>query len=91
MNRLSAKRCAGWLRFSSRTVSIKRARNTQQTARMAPSCITTSNSLPFSSLKSSSWPTMIRWPVLEIGRNSVSPSTMPRIRALNKTSMKIPE
>jgi hypothetical protein len=34
---------------------------------------------------------MIKWPVLEIGRNSVSPSTMPRIRALSNTSMKIPE
>jgi hypothetical protein len=31
------------------------------------------------------FPARIRWPVEEMGRNSVSPSTMPRMAALSKS------
>jgi hypothetical protein len=44
---------------------------------MAPSWITMSKTLPFSSFTPRRSETMIRWPVEEIGRNSVRPSTTP--------------
>src|SRR6185369_7853469 len=47
---------------------------------MAPVWIAMSKTLAFSSSKPSSDPARIRWPVLEIGRNSVSPSTTPSPR-----------
>src|SRR5579862_5158459 len=50
---------------------------------MAPSWIRTSNDLPkSSSSKPRKWPTSSRCPVEDTGRNSVTPSTMPRKIAL---------
>src|SRR5258706_443554 len=43
------------------------------------------NTFQRSSLASSNSPARIRWPVLEIGRNSVRPSTTPRTRALRRS------
>ncbi len=68
-----------------RATLSSRSRYSQTTARMAPDWMTISNSLPRSSLKSSRSPARIRWPVDEMGRNSVSPSTMPRMRALSRS------
>ena len=59
-----------------------RARNTHITARMEPSWITTSNTLPWLDSKLIQSPIRMRWPVLDTGMNSVSPSTMPRKKAL---------
>ena len=56
---------------------------------MAPSCMTTSNMLAKGSLNSMKWLTIMRCPVLLIGRNSVMPSTMPIIPALTRKSIKI--
>ena len=52
------------------------------TAKIAPVWIAMSNTLAFSPSKPSSEPARIRWPVLETGRNSVSPSTTPITAAL---------
>jgi hypothetical protein len=49
----------------------------------------TSKAFPRSSLKSSKSPTKIRCPVLEIGKNSVKPSTTPKITAFNNKSRSI--
>jgi hypothetical protein len=54
---------------------------------MAPDWMTISKSLPRSSLKLSRSPARIRCPVLEIGRNSVRPSTTPRMSALRSRMM----
>ncbi|KAG1217824.1 hypothetical protein G6F68_021692 [Rhizopus microsporus] len=59
-----------------------RARNTHITARMEPSWITTSNTLPSPDWKLIQSPTRMRWPVLDTGMNSVRPSRMPRMNAL---------
>jgi hypothetical protein len=45
-----------------------------------------SKALPRSSLKFKRSPTKIKCPVLEMGKNSVKPSTIPKIRALNKSN-----
>src|SRR5665213_699000 len=45
-----------------------------------------SKTLLLSSVKPSSEPARIRWPVLETGRNSVRPSTIPMIAALASSS-----
>ena len=58
------------------------ARNTHITAGMEPSWITTSNTLPWLDSKLIQSPIGMRWPVLDTGMNSVSPSTMPRKKAL---------
>jgi hypothetical protein len=52
------------------------------TARMAPVWMAMSNTLALASSKPSSAPARIRWPVLEMGRNSVRPSTTPMMAAL---------
>ena len=57
------------------------------TARMAPVWIAMSKTLAFSSSNPSSAPARIRWPVLEIGRNSVRPSTTPMIAALTSRTI----
>ena len=67
----------------------KRARYSQHTARMAPSWITMSKTLPFSSFRSSRSETMMRWPVEETGRNSVRPSTTPRTSAFTSGAISI--
>src|SRR2546422_2238834 len=59
----------------------RRARYSQITARTAPVWIAMSNTLPRSSFAPRRSLARIRCPVLEIGRNSVSPSTTPRISA----------
>ena len=80
---LSAKRCA---RGSLNECRQHRARSARGSTRSPPtsrrSGSTTSNTFAFSPCKPSRLPARIRWPVLEIGRNSVRPSTMPRIAAL---------
>ncbi len=48
----------------------------RSTAAIVPSCVTAVNAAPGSSQPRKAG-TMRRWPVLEIGRNSVSPWTMP--------------
>src|SRR5574341_1816826 len=47
------------------------------TARIAPSWMDMSTLVATSPLKPSQWPTRMRWPVEETGRNSVRPSTSP--------------
>src|SRR5919197_3573997 len=59
-----------------------RARYSHTTASIAPVWITTSKTLSRSPLAPSRSLTRMRCPVLEIGRNSVIPSTTPRINAL---------
>ncbi len=59
-----------------------RSRYSHITARIAPAWIAISNTLTFSPVKSSRLPARIRWPVEEIGRNSVKPSTRPMMIAL---------
>ena len=65
---------------------IRRWRYSQQTAIIAPNWIIISKALPRSSLKFNRSPTKIKCPVLEIGKNSVRPSTTPKMRALNKSN-----
>src|SRR6202050_3372998 len=52
---------------------------------MAANWITISKTSPFSSFQLRRLPTTIRCPVLETGRNSVSPSTTPSIKAFIAT------
>ena len=59
------KRRASRSRRSPMTTRPIFKRYSQATARMAPSCMTISNTLPFSSLNWSRSPTRIRWPVLD--------------------------
>ena len=80
---LQAKRCAEVLRFKPEIACHKRDRNNQHTAKMAPNWITISKILPRSSLKFNKSPTTIKCPVLDMGKNSVSPSTTPKIKAFN--------
>ena len=47
---------------------------------MVPSCVTAVNAAPGSSQPANAG-TMRRWAVLEMGRNSVSPCTIPRTMA----------
>src|ERR1017187_9219044 len=82
MARLRAKRCASRFEPRPEITAASLTRYSQHTARIAPHWITISNSLPLSSLKSSRSPARMRWPVLDTGRNSVSPSTTPSISAL---------
>src|SRR6185437_603665 len=77
----SQKRCAARSRGSPRATAKSLARYSQQTATMAPAWMTISNSFARSPVKSSSDPATIRWPVEDTGRNSVRPSTRPRIAA----------
>src|SRR6187401_1393750 len=48
---------------------------------MAPSWMEISVLEATSPVNPNAWPAKIRWPVEDTGRNSVSPSTMPRITA----------
>lgn len=61
------------------------------TAKIAPVWMAMSKTLTVASLMwfcmPSSWPARIRWPVLEIGRNSVNPSTMPITAAFNNITI----
>jgi hypothetical protein len=52
---------------------------------MAASWMAISNTLARVPLKPNRSPAMIKCPVLEMGKNSVNPSTMPRIRAFNRS------
>ena len=86
MARLSTKR------LDSRSLPIwvstwvKRVRYSYTTARMAPSWMAMLNTAWLSASKPMRLPATIRWPVLEMGRNSVRPSMMPRKRALKARS-----
>ena len=65
----------------------KRARYSQHTARIAPSWITMSNTLPFSSLVPSRSETRMRCPVEEIGKElgeSLDEPEDERVRGRNK-------
>ena len=57
------------------------------TARMAPVWIAMSKTLAFSSSNPSNAPARMRCPVLEIGRNSVRPSTTPMTAALTSRTI----
>ena len=81
----SRRRASGSLVEFDRTVPIF-ARNSHMTARIAPDWMTISNSLPRSSWKSSRLAARIRCPVLETGRNSVRPSTTPRMAAFSNST-----
>jgi len=48
---------------------------------MAPSWINISKVFAFSPVNERRFPASMRWPVDETGRNSVTPSTMPRMQA----------
>ena len=82
MATLAVKRCA-W-RSLGRATTVARifCQYTRITARMAPVWMAMSKTLALSSSNPSSAPARMRWPVLEIGRNSVRPSTMPITAAL---------
>jgi hypothetical protein len=54
------------------------------TAKIDPSWITTSKTLASFEENSIKCPNRIKCPVLEMGKNSVSPSTMPRKNALRR-------
>src|SRR6476646_7999676 len=56
-------------------------------ARIAPSWMMTLNAAHFSASKPSSSVARIKWPVEETGRNSVTPSTMPRMIAIRRIGM----
>ena len=71
-------------------VSRRRCQYTMITAKIAPVWIAMSNTLPLASSKPSSAPARMRCPVLEIGRNSVSPSTMPIRAAFPSKTMSKP-
>src|SRR2546425_1697373 len=63
------------------TTRHNRSRYSQTTARMAPSWMMISKAAARGPTKPSAWPARIRWPVDETGRNSVAPSTSPRMIA----------
>src|SRR5258706_5641650 len=84
--RFVAKRCCTGSVASPENARANRARYSQQTARIAPSWITMSKTLPFSSFSPRRSETRMRCPVEEIGRNSVRPSTTPRRTASSRGS-----
>ena len=74
----AAKRIATGSRHRTpRIVAQILARYSTQTARIAPSWITISKTLPGGPWKCSNSPARMRWPVEETGRNSVMPSMRP--------------
>ena len=81
MKRFATKRCAARSLKTPRATSKSLTRYSQHTARIAPAWITISKSFAFSPVYPRSEPATIRCPVDETGRNSVRPSTMPRIAA----------
>ena len=87
ISRLRTKRCATAWCVMPATVAPNRTRYSQITANIAPVWIAMSNTFTISPVKLSSDAVRIRCPVLEIGRNSVSPSTMPMIAALTSSRM----
>ncbi|OQC06353.1 MAG: hypothetical protein BWX79_02107 [Alphaproteobacteria bacterium ADurb.Bin100] len=84
---LTVKRCACRLVGRATIVSWIFFQYTMITARMAPVWIAMSKTLAFSSSKPNSAPARIRWPVDEIGRNSVKPSTTPITAALTSRTI----
>ncbi len=87
MNTFSAKRWA--CRSVGRATSVARifCQYTRMTAKMAPVWMAISNTLALASSKPSSDPAKIKWPVDEMGRNSVSPSTTPMMAALTSKTI----
>ncbi len=83
----SVKRCAWRWLGSATSVSRMRCQYTRMTAKMAPVWMAMSKTLALASSKPSSEPARIRWPVDEIGRNSVSPSTTPMTAALSSKTV----
>jgi hypothetical protein len=82
-----AKRCAWRWVGSATSVSRIFCQYTMITARIAPVWMAMSNTLALASSRPSSAPARIRCPVDDIGRNSVSPSTMPMIAALTSNTI----
>jgi hypothetical protein len=68
------------------STAAMRTRYSQITASIAPAWMAISNTLTLSPVKLSRLPVRIRWPVEEIGRNSVNPSTRPMMNALNSNT-----
>ena len=68
---------SGTLSSHARAIRMRSARKYRSTAAIVPSCVTAVNAAPGSSQPRNAG-TMRRCPVLEIGRNSVSPWTIPR-------------
>ena len=87
INTFSAKRWA--CRSVGRATSVARifCQYTRMTAKMAPVWMAISNTLALASSKPSSDPARIRWPVDEMGRNSVNPSTTPMMAALTSKTI----
>jgi len=69
------------------TAPYKRCQYTITTAKIAPDWMAMSNTLAASPVNLSREPARIRWPVDEIGRNSVRPSTIPMTAALTSSKM----
>ena len=75
------KRRAAGSRGNPSSTSNSFARYATHTARMAQSWMMIANALPRPSFTPRKSSAMFRWPVLDTGRNSVSPSRMPRMTA----------
>src|SRR5512134_2518317 len=80
---LSTRRCSAASCVSPRSICQRRARYSQHTARIAPLWMATMNAARLPGRKRTRSSTTIRWPVLEMGRNSVSPSTEPSSSAFS--------
>ncbi len=81
MNKFTKKRCPSPGRKTLLNAEKKRSRYAHTTAKMAPIWMAISNTLPRSSCAPSNELATIKCPVLEIGKNSVRPSTTPRMAA----------
>src|SRR4051812_30876582 len=77
--------------YSRKSILKKRARYSHTTASMAPVWMTILKTLQRSSFAPSKSPARMRWPVEEIGRNSVRPSTMPRTNASMRLAKELPD
>ena len=86
--KFSTKRFTAASRPKPETTFAKRCRYSTTTANTAPSWMAISNTLPWLE-KFSKSPSTIKCPVLEMGRNSVKPSIMPKIRAFSNTAISI--
>ena len=70
----------GYLQACAPFVAVR----TRTTAASVPICVIAVNAAPGSSPDGRNVPTMRRWALEEMGRNSVSPSTMPRMSASSR-------
>ena len=81
----NSPRCSGLTRPRTQATAIRRMsfQKNRTTAAIAPTWITAVKPVIAGSsiCRPSIFDTMVRWPVLDTGRNSVRPSTMPRMMA----------